>query len=470
MGIKYKIIPASASKHTLPIMTAGSRAFKDDPLAAALFPSRLKSPDDPDVEYRFRLQRLKDRFATKGAHLMVAVPEDEENELVVDGEEKGDGKGQMVLGYSGWYEPNPEFNQARLMMGLSSQSEEKNGKEVQQNGDVAGEKEERGGWVDDGHGGKRGDGKTFSSSLDVGFKQRVGQLLEETKKEVLGDDENRVWYLVSLAVDPSYTGQGIASRLVEWGVDKAAEEGLSAYTESTPAGVGVYRKLGFTEVKKIRPLEEDGDHALTVFVKRPQDFPQLFDNLLADSTIARGGGTLSDFDLALDFHTLPEPQCFESIVSNDSTRAIYRDCEGIKARTSVDGECNILDDVSCFQQPDFSTKAAGQFNGEVPHASGEFPQGYQLAGTEMLPNDPVGVAVKHHVAVLPVDVLGLEFGLLARENDARSMSLRLPVASCVVFSAQLRKCMLRSRRVRCSNRSMRAGSDVDALAVAVITH
>ncbi|KAL3421599.1 acetyltransferase [Phlyctema vagabunda] len=47
------------------------------------------------------------------------------------------------------------------------------------------------------------------------------------------------------AVDPSYQRQGIAAKLVQYGLDEAKRRGVEATTEASSMGRGVYIKLGF---------------------------------------------------------------------------------------------------------------------------------------------------------------------------------------------------------------------------------
>ncbi|KAF2266266.1 acyl-CoA N-acyltransferase [Lojkania enalia] len=52
-------------------------------------------------------------------------------------------------------------------------------------------------------------------------------------------------YLDLLAIDPKYQGRGIAKELVQWGLDKAREEGVCASVVSSKPGYNFYRKMGF---------------------------------------------------------------------------------------------------------------------------------------------------------------------------------------------------------------------------------
>ena len=74
--------------------------------------------------------------------------------------------------------------------------------------------------------------------------------------------------LRSLAVDPDFGGRGIASTLVRKGIDQAQKANLPAYTESTPAAVGVYANQGFKELGRKEGFE-DGSYYWTVMLRMP---------------------------------------------------------------------------------------------------------------------------------------------------------------------------------------------------------
>jgi len=56
---------------------------------------------------------------------------------------------------------------------------------------------------------------------------------------------------------------------VQWGVGKAEEVGLPTYLESSPAAVGLYRRLGFKELRKLSVIRNDESHFLTVMIRAP---------------------------------------------------------------------------------------------------------------------------------------------------------------------------------------------------------
>ncbi|KAJ4256051.1 hypothetical protein NW762_009125 [Fusarium torreyae] len=54
--------------------------------------------------------------------------------------------------------------------------------------------------------------------------------------------------IMDIAVHPKYQGRGVARKLVQWGMNKAREEGLPIELAATPAGSGLYTKLGFKKI------------------------------------------------------------------------------------------------------------------------------------------------------------------------------------------------------------------------------
>jgi ribosomal protein S18 acetylase RimI-like enzyme len=57
--------------------------------------------------------------------------------------------------------------------------------------------------------------------------------------------------LKELYVRREYQRRGIGNMLVQWGVSKADELCLLAYTEATPAGLRLYLRHGFVEMDRM---------------------------------------------------------------------------------------------------------------------------------------------------------------------------------------------------------------------------
>ncbi|KAF3352579.1 hypothetical protein VDGD_08283 [Verticillium dahliae] len=55
------------------------------------------------------------------------------------------------------------------------------------------------------------------------------------------------WYLEAVAVRPDFQGQGVGYKLVQWGIQRAREEGICASVSSAKGKDGFYTKCGFDE-------------------------------------------------------------------------------------------------------------------------------------------------------------------------------------------------------------------------------
>lgn len=67
--------------------------------------------------------------------------------------------------------------------------------------------------------------------------------------------EEPQWLLSLLATHPNHQGKGAGSKLVEWGTRKADAMGVRCFVDASPAGLGLYRRLGFEE--EVGKLELD---------------------------------------------------------------------------------------------------------------------------------------------------------------------------------------------------------------------
>lgn len=60
-----------------------------------------------------------------------------------------------------------------------------------------------------------------------------------------------LWYLGTLAVDPTQQRRGIGRQLIEWGLQRARQEQVSAGLEASAKGIGLYESPGFRTVNTI---------------------------------------------------------------------------------------------------------------------------------------------------------------------------------------------------------------------------
>ncbi len=80
-----------------------------------------------------------------------------------------------------------------------------------------------------------------------------------------------------LVVLPSHQGRGIGRRMLEWGLEQADQLGVRAWIDASPAGLGLYKKLGWEEVSRLEiDLAEwggkEGDRDVTVsLIREPKD-------------------------------------------------------------------------------------------------------------------------------------------------------------------------------------------------------
>lgn len=84
--------------------------------------------------------------------------------------------------------------------------------------------------------------------------------------EVMGGREH--WYLELVATRTGYQRKGLGEKLVGWGIQKAAEDRLECYLDSTPGARGLYERLGFNTVATTSFL--DGTY-IQYFMVREKD-------------------------------------------------------------------------------------------------------------------------------------------------------------------------------------------------------
>jgi len=220
-------------EHAPLICECSFRAFKNDHLNNAIFPNPTKDQEIENFIKSYRIEIIKKRLQNPGARAVVAIDTD-----VVDS--------TKVVGYALWWEITTNENDNKSS---DEQSDSANGSQDDLEGSIPSpSSEER------------------PSNMIVELYTRVHEILAEMRKNLIKSDVDKLWYLGALGVHPDYLGKGIASRLVNWGVELEETAGLPAYLESTPMAVGLYRKLGFVELGKTMILEDD-EYYLTAMLK-----------------------------------------------------------------------------------------------------------------------------------------------------------------------------------------------------------
>lgn len=79
----------------------------------------------------------------------------------------------------------------------------------------------------------------------------------------------RHWYLDMMGVRKESQGKGIAKKLVQWGLDKAEQDQVICFVESTSDSQTFYEKFGFREIDKMS-VETPQGTAYNIFMIRDQ--------------------------------------------------------------------------------------------------------------------------------------------------------------------------------------------------------
>lgn len=87
----------------------------------------------------------------------------------------------------------------------------------------------------------------YPSTGDPAFAARFFENNRDNMARIVRDQT--VWFMSTIVVAKEYQRKGVASELMRFGVEKADEEGLMAYVNSSPEGKGLYERFGFRTVK-----------------------------------------------------------------------------------------------------------------------------------------------------------------------------------------------------------------------------
>jgi len=105
----------------------------------------------------------------------------------------------------------------------------------------------------------------------VRFFDEFLPLLHHTKQEILGERDNKSWYLNYIGTKPAARGQGYARKLIEYVTKMADAEVLPCYLESShDINIIIYGKLGFELRKHIYLQRAAGKELrMDVMVREP---------------------------------------------------------------------------------------------------------------------------------------------------------------------------------------------------------
>ncbi|GKZ73684.1 hypothetical protein AnigIFM50267_010617 [Aspergillus niger] len=70
--------------------------------------------------------------------------------------------------------------------------------------------------------------------------------LDQARRTIMGERPH--YYLDALITHPDYRRQGAASMLIQWGCDRADQDGIPIWVDSSQEGAQIYQRFGFRDV------------------------------------------------------------------------------------------------------------------------------------------------------------------------------------------------------------------------------
>ncbi|RBA14175.1 hypothetical protein FPRO05_02967 [Fusarium proliferatum] len=202
-AMTIRLIEAS-EEHLPAIARIATSAFhpNTDALSRRLFPPHLQPIDLPDGEaaYDWRFARKASSLASPESHLAVAI----DDEKVHD---------DQVVGFSLWDAPPAT------------------------GGDSGPSKEIR------------------CTALDKEAYNEMKKTVNQDAVDTFGEQGIAgVWHLDYIGVSPGNQRRGIGKMLLQWGLNRAAEEGRDCYLVATEAGRPLYVAAGFEDIRVVSIL------------------------------------------------------------------------------------------------------------------------------------------------------------------------------------------------------------------------
>lgn len=93
------------------------------------------------------------------------------------------------------------------------------------------------------------EGVTWPEEMNVEAHNHI--LISRDKERENWMEKGPCWILMHLVTRQSHRGRGAASMLIEWGIERAREDGAPAYLEAGVLGVPAYRRHGFREIGEL---------------------------------------------------------------------------------------------------------------------------------------------------------------------------------------------------------------------------
>lgn len=110
------------------------------------------------------------------------------------------------------------------------------------------------------------EGKLFPREMNIELHNYILSARDAERENWMAKDEP-CWILMHMVTRASQRGRGAAGMLINWGVEKARVDGISAYLEAGTIGRPIYEKHGFQEIGEpmlldLRPYGVDMDFAM----------------------------------------------------------------------------------------------------------------------------------------------------------------------------------------------------------------
>lgn len=95
------------------------------------------------------------------------------------------------------------------------------------------------------------------------------QKLADMHQQIMQD--RRHWYLEMIVTRAAHQGRGAGAMMMEWGVQRADEDGVECYLDATPEGKPLYGRYGFVDVETWRFFDEVYVHSFMVRKKTREE-------------------------------------------------------------------------------------------------------------------------------------------------------------------------------------------------------